>query len=218
MDSDEYKTVTTTSEGVFKDRGSKFYAYLFPVSSHQDVDVALAELKSIHAKARHICYAYRIGLDDNDFRINDDGEPSGSAGRPIYNSLLSHELTDTLAAVVRYFGGTKLGIPGLINAYKTSTQLAVDQDTITTCYLTCQVKLIYPMSDMGRLYDILKRLGVIDIQSLFSPIPHMLLSIRKSKIESIIIKIKAAISGYAPEDIPLDYEVKGFKFEVIDEY
>src|SRR5690606_2431913 len=109
----------------FKDRGSKFLAYAFPINDEQELKGKLKELKALHPKAGHHCYAYRLGLDGNQYRANDDGEPSGSAGKPILGQIDSAGVTNVLVVVVRYFGGTLLGVPGLINAYKTATAEAL---------------------------------------------------------------------------------------------
>ena len=118
---DTYQTIKTPSEGLFKDRGSKFLAYAYPIEHENEIKPLVENLKKEHFKAVHHCYAYRLGLDRSNFRVNDDGEPSGTAGKPILNTLLSQDLTNILVIVVRYFGGTLLGVPGLINAYKSAT-------------------------------------------------------------------------------------------------
>mgnify|MGYP000875315210 CR=1 FL=1 len=118
---DTYKSIAETAEGLFKDNGSRFIAFAYPVESEAEVKEIVQKLKKEYHDARHHCYAYRIGLDGEPWRANDDGEPSGSAGRPILGQIDSAGLSDVLVAVVRYFGGIKLGIPGLIRAYKTST-------------------------------------------------------------------------------------------------
>lgn len=118
---DTYKTIKAPVEGLFKDRGSKFLAYAYPIEHENEVKPLVENLKKEHFKAVHHCYAYRLGLDRSNFRVNDDGEPSGTAGRPILNTLLSQDITNILVVVVRYFGGTLLGVPGLINAYKSAT-------------------------------------------------------------------------------------------------
>ena len=122
---DTYKTIQAPAEGIFRDKGSKFIAYAFPFSHENDLKNIITDIKTAHSKARHHCYAYRLTPDRNIYRVNDDGEPSGTAGRPILNVLLSEELTNILVIVVRYFGGTLLGVPGLINAYKTATEEAI---------------------------------------------------------------------------------------------
>ena len=118
---DTYKTIKAPIEGLFRDRGSKFLAYAYPIEHENEVKPLVDNLKKEHFKAVHHCYAYRLGLDRSNFRVNDDGEPSGTAGRPILNTLLSQDVTNILVVVVRYFGGTLLGVPGLINAYKSAT-------------------------------------------------------------------------------------------------
>ncbi|GGD57626.1 hypothetical protein GCM10011514_22150 [Emticicia aquatilis] len=122
---DTYKTIKVPVEGLFKDRGSKFLAYAYPIEHENEVKPLVDNLKKEHFKAVHHCYAYRLGLDRTNFRVNDDGEPSGTAGKPILNTLLSQNITNILVVVVRYFGGTLLGVPGLINAYKSATAEAL---------------------------------------------------------------------------------------------
>jgi uncharacterized YigZ family protein len=120
-----YYTIDKASFAEFKDRGSKFLAFAYPIDTIEIFKKHLQELKKEHPKAVHHCFAYRLGMDKNNFRVNDDGEPSGSAGRPILGQIDSKELTNVAVIVVRYFGGTLLGVPGLINAYKTATSMAL---------------------------------------------------------------------------------------------
>ncbi len=128
---DTYRCVVSPSEEILlKEKGSKFFGYVFTVESETQVEEAIQELRKIHHKARHFCYAYQIGMQYEKFRANDDGEPSNSAGMPIYGQLQSFDVTNTLVVVVRYFGGTKLGVGGLISAYKTSAQMALEASKI----------------------------------------------------------------------------------------
>jgi len=127
---DSYKTIANASEGIFRDKGSKFIAYAYPIRSEIEVKPMITKLRAEHTKANHFCYAYRLTPDRNVFRVNDDGEPSGTAGRPILNCLLSEDITNVLIVVVRYFGGTLLGVPGLINAYKTASIEAIKASNI----------------------------------------------------------------------------------------
>ena len=122
---DYYFTIDKPAVAEFKDRGSKFLAYAFHIKTANDFKQHLKELKKEHPQAVHHCFAYRLGFDENNFRINDDGEPSGTAGKPILAQIDSKSLTDILVVVVRYFGGTLLGVPGLVNAYKTTTTLVL---------------------------------------------------------------------------------------------
>ena len=123
---DSYKSIPAPAEGLFKDNGSRFISFAFPVETEEEIKDIVAELKKKYHDVRHHCYAYRLGYLGDRFRANDDGEPSGSAGRPILGQIDSRGLSDVLVVVVRYFGGIKLGIPGLIRAYKTSTAEALD--------------------------------------------------------------------------------------------
>ncbi|HEY5327384.1 MAG TPA: YigZ family protein, partial [Mucilaginibacter sp.] len=127
---DRYRTIEKPAEGIFRDRGSKFLAFAYPINSENDLKSILSQLKNEHPKANHYCWAIRQGTDRSVFRVNDDGEPSGTAGRPILNILLSNDLTNIVLVVVRYFGGTLLGVPGLINAYKSATEEALKQAKI----------------------------------------------------------------------------------------
>ena len=130
MDQDKFRTIESSTTSEFKDRGSKFFAFAYPIERPQDVKERLQVLKKAHPKAVHFCYAYRIGTDGLQFRANDDGEPSGSAGKPILGQIDSLSFTNVLVVVVRYFGGTLLGVPGLINAYKTATADALQQAVV----------------------------------------------------------------------------------------
>lgn len=125
-----YQTLKSPIQAEFKDKGSRFLAFAYPVQTAEQVKKHVDDLRQEHHKARHWCYAYRLGVDGNQFRANDDGEPSGSAGRPILGQIDSFELTDVLVVVVRYFGGTLLGVPGLIHAYKISTQMVLENAQI----------------------------------------------------------------------------------------
>lgn len=157
MFDDIYKTIDTMSESVFKDRGSRFIGLLYPVSSEEEIKTILAALKKEYYSATHHCYAYTIGqVGTPTFRINDDGEPSGTAGRPIYGQLLSHELKNVLAVVIRYFGGSKLGVPGLINAYKTTTQLAIQNAQIVEKEIRDVYCVKFDYLQMNEIMQILK--------------------------------------------------------------
>lgn len=141
-----YRTLELPIQAEFKDKGSRFLAFAYPVQTVEQVKKHVDDLRQEHHKARHWCYAYRFGVDGNQFRANDDGEPSGSAGRPILGQIDSFELTDVLVVVVRYFGGTLLGVPGLIHAYKTSTQMALENAQIIERNIekTVRIRFEYP--------------------------------------------------------------------------
>jgi len=153
---DTYQTISKPAQGVFKDRGSKFLAYAYPVNTEAAVKDIVSELKSQHPQARHHCWALRLSPDRSVWRINDDGEPSGTAGRPILNTLLSLDLTDVLVVVVRYFGGTLLGVPGLINAYKQATIDALNNAEIIRKTLNSLYEISFSYSRMNDVMRIVK--------------------------------------------------------------
>ena len=136
MFEDTYKTITTISEGLFKDRGSRFISFAIPVETEEEVKKHIADLRKKHHDACHHCYAYQLGYDKSAYRANDDGEPSGTAGKPIFGQIQSKDLTNILVVVVRYFGGTLLGVSGLINAYKTATRLVLQENKLITIEIT----------------------------------------------------------------------------------
>ncbi len=153
LQNDYYKTIQQEVVAEFKDKGSKFLAYAFPINEVLDFKNRQNELKKEHPKAVHFCFAYRLGNDGNNFRSSDDGEPSGSAGKPILGQLDSKELINTAIIVVRYFGGTLLGVPGLINAYKTSSALALQLSPAVQkpVMIRCRIEFDYTqMNDIQR--------------------------------------------------------------------
>ena len=160
MEADVYLSLKGRSEGLFKSKGSKHFGYACPISSEDDVKRFIQELKIEHHSARHFCYAYRLGFNGDRYRSNDDGEPSNSAGPPILGVLKSHNLTNSLIVVVRYFGGTKLGVGGLIEAYREAGVAAIDNGTIIECYRSRKYKVNYPYSRMGDVMNVLKRASI----------------------------------------------------------
>ena len=153
---DTYKTIKTSSEGTYRDKGSKFIAYLYPIKSENEIKDIVSTLKTDHPKARHHCWAMRLSTDRTIFRINDDNEPSGTAGKPILNTLLSYELTDVLAVVVRYFGGTLLGIPGLINAYKSASIEAINHADIIEKTVNSTFQINFDYVKMNEVMKVVK--------------------------------------------------------------
>ncbi|MEH0156944.1 YigZ family protein [Limibacter armeniacum] len=153
---DSYLTLEGISEGLYKEKGSKFIAYAHRVRTEDDVKEIIQDYRKQYYDARHWCYAYILGADKIKFRANDDGEPSNSAGTPILNQIRSKELTDTLVVVIRYFGGTKLGVPGLINAYKTSTAEALDNAEIITEYLQKYINIRFEYPQMNDVMKVAK--------------------------------------------------------------
>ncbi|MGB0369430.1 MAG: IMPACT family protein [Flavobacteriales bacterium] len=153
----EFKTINQPTESLFKDRGSKFHGYAFSVSTADEVKLRLEEVKAIHPSARHFCYAYQLGADGATYRANDDGEPNGSAGLPILNQIKSKEVTNTFVVVVRYFGGTKLGVSGLINAYKEATKDALEQAKIVTKIPMATVSIQFAHSKIGDVERLIRQ-------------------------------------------------------------
>lgn len=160
-----YSSIEKPSETEFKDRGSRFIAYAFPIQSPEDFKKRLKELKEEHPKAAHHCFAYRIGTDGNVFRSSDDGEPSGSAGKPILGQIDSKGLTNVAVVVVRYFGGTLLGVPGLINAYKTSTSLALQLTPITEKPVLVNYELQFDYTLMNDVMMFIRRYSGVILQN-----------------------------------------------------
>lgn len=163
-----FKTISKPTEGLFKDRGSKFIAYAFPIQSVEDVKPHLERLKAEHPSSRHVCYAYQLGVDGIEYRANDDGEPSGSAGLPILNQIKSKEVTNVLVAVVRYFGGTKLGVSGLINAYKEAAKEALETASVIEKVPTSIIKLQFPHSSIGDVERLIRQNGWEIVQQEFT--------------------------------------------------
>lgn len=157
---DTYLSVEAPSEGLFKDNGSRFIALAFPVETEEEVKETVSRLRKEYHDARHHCFAYRLGHLGDVWRASDDGEPSGSAGRPILGQIDSRELSDVLVVVVRYFGGIKLGIPGLIRAYKTSTADALDKAAIVTKTAAKNFRLEFDYLQMNAVQKVLKDLGI----------------------------------------------------------
>jgi uncharacterized YigZ family protein len=155
-----YRTLSIASEGLYKDKGSKFIAYAHPVKDLEEIKQILEQIRELHPKARHVCYAYRLGFSPEEARSNDDGEPSGSAGKPILNTILSHQLHYCLVAVVRYFGGTLLGVPGLIQAYKEASLDALNIENFCTLEPEKLVEISIEYAQLNDLMKIIKKYPV----------------------------------------------------------
>ena len=184
--SDEYKTLKKPStEVVFKDRASKFIGYAFPVSSEEEVSKHIAKLKELHHKARHWCYAWRIGVENESYRANDDGEPNNSAGQPIYGQIISFDLSNVLVVVVRYFGGTKLGVGGLINAYRTSAKMALENSVIENRTLNVNYSVYFEYEFMDRVMRLIKERNIQIIKQEMQLNCQIDISVRKKDAELI---------------------------------
>ena len=183
---DTYKTIDSKSEGYFRDKGSRFLAFAYPVKSEEDISEILASLKKEYHNARHHCYAWRLGTEVITFRANDDGEPSSTAGKPILGQLLSNELTNILVVVVRYFGGTLLGTGGLINAYRTATADAISNAKIITGIIEEKYKLKFSYNEMNDVMQIIKQENLNVLNTRFELDCELDFSVRKS--ESVRIR------------------------------
>lgn len=183
---DTYKTIKSAGEGLYKEKGSKFLGFAFPVNSEADIKTHLDHFHKEYHNARHVCYAYKLGYDDNSpFRMNDDGEPSGTAGKPIYGQILSHELTNILIIVVRYFGGTKLGVSGLINAYKSSSIEAINNCEIIEKIRSTSISLSYDFSMMNEAMRLVKDFNLQMIEQKYDEACHLKVAVRLSEYERV---------------------------------
>lgn len=186
---DTYKTLGRPGEGIFRDKGSKFIGYALPVRTEQELKDRLTAIRAEHPKARHYCWAARFTTDRSVFKLNDDGEPSGSAGRPILNTLLSQDLTNTAVIVVRYFGGTLLGIPGLINAYKAASIEALKASEIIELSLTDVYSLHFEYLQINAVMRILKDHDLGVIEQTFDNNCMITIEVRKSILNQVLSKM-----------------------------
>ena len=212
---DTYQVITEASEGEYKEKGSKFLAYAFPVTSIEEFEMYLDEVRSNHPKARHYCYAYRIGIDGDVYRANDDGEPSGTAGKPILGQLLSQDVSDVLVVVVRYFGGTKLGASGLINAYKSATYDALVDAPKEDKILCDEFRLTFDYGEMGHVLNVIKSLHLNITQKVFEAIPYIVVQIPKSKTEKYLIELKSKLLQISEDQINEETEIDFCKIELV---
>ncbi len=184
-----YFTIEKPSVADFKDRGSKFLAYAFPISTVDDFKKRVKELKEEHPKAAHHCFAYRLGMDKNNFRSSDDGEPSGSAGKPILGQIDSRDLTNIAVVIVRYFGGTLLGVPGLINAYKTSASLALQLTAIVQKPVLIRYDLHFDYTLINDVMMVVKRFGCVVLQNEMQLFCRMVIGIPKENLDLCLDKL-----------------------------
>jgi uncharacterized YigZ family protein len=190
MGADYYYTIEKPGTAEFKDRGSKFIAYAFPIADSIAFKEKLRQLKNEHPKATHHCFAYRLGNDGNNFRSSDDGEPSGSAGRPILGQIDSRQLTNVVVVVVRYFGGTLLGVPGLINAYKSSAALALQTTPIVQKAVEVIYFLEFDYTKMNEVMTVLKKFNCSVLNQTIELFCHMDVGVPMSNEEPVLLKLK----------------------------
>ena len=187
---DQYRTIAEPAEAIYKERSSKFLTYAYPVENEEQIKELLDALRKRYYDATHHCYAYRLGPQGEIFRANDDGEPSGTAGKPILGQLLSSELTNCLVVVVRYFGGTKLGVSGLIQAYKESTAEVIAVSNIIEKTVDRVIKVDFSYVSMNGVMRIVKEMNPRIDEQLFDNLCTMRLRIRESEADILIAKLE----------------------------
>lgn len=185
MEADSYNTIAAPAEAVFKDKGSKFLAYAWPVTDEQQVKPHLDALRKKYYDATHHCYAWRTGPEGEQSRSNDDGEPSGTAGRPILGQMLSREVTNVLIVVVRYFGGTKLGVPGLINAYREAAREVLDAAEVVERTVDAIYSVRFAYAAMNDVMRVVKDMSPGVVAQTFDNVCEMTLSIRRGRAEQL---------------------------------
>jgi uncharacterized YigZ family protein len=198
---DTYKTLALETEGIYKEKGSKFIAYAAPIHLETDFTAFLERIKKAHPKARHHCFAWRLGMDKNVYRANDDGEPSGTAGRPILNQIDSFQLTNVGIVVVRYFGGTLLGTSGLIQAYKESSADALKQGEIVEKIIEDIIEVRFGYDKMSDVMNAVKKLDITVLSQVFEESGLLTLSIRQSETEKTLLNMRALILKISVEEV-----------------
>lgn len=183
---DLYKTIEQAGTGYFKDKGSKFYSFAFPVRTEEEIKEILSRLKKERHSARHHCYAWRLGTETIHFRANDDGEPSSTAGKPILGQLQSFGVTNILVVVVRYFGGTLLGVSGLINAYKTAAADVLNNSLIIEKTIEKEYCIDFTYNELNDVMQIVKQENLNVIKTQFEEKCKLYFSVRKSEVEKVI--------------------------------
>ena len=177
--------LTPSEEVLYKDKGSKFFGYAFPIKTKEEFKTIIENLKQKHSSAGHFCFAYQHGIETPYYRVSDDGEPSNSAGLPIYGQLQAFELTNVLIVVVRYFGGTKLGVGGLINAYKTTAKLSLEASSIKTLDILIPLKLTFVYKDLSQVMRIIKKYQLVLKSQRLEMDCEVVIMVKKNVLKSI---------------------------------
>jgi uncharacterized YigZ family protein len=211
---DHYLTIAEPAVGEFRDRGSKFFAYAYPVYNEKEWQTHLEALRKEHFKARHHCYAFRLGLDKNNFRANDDGEPSGTAGRPILGQIDALGLTYILVVVVRYFGGTLLGTSGLINAYKLAAADALQNAQVIERTVEDVYLLDFDYGLMSQVMNVLKKLELDIVAQVFDEKAKISVAIRQSEVDETILQLKTSVANVSREEAALLKSVAGLSWQL----
>jgi|ERR1035437_241279 uncharacterized YigZ family protein len=189
MNSDTYKTIISSSQGIYKEKGSRFVSFAVPVSDQQEIKAIIDKIRKEHYEAKHHCYAYMIGHERIIWRVNDDGEPSGTAGRPILGQINSYGLTNIIIVVSRYFGGTLLGVSGLINAYRTAAASSIQNAELTEMTVQEYYEITYPYISMNDVMRILKEENLGQSQQSFDLECRILLNFRVSVKEKVLNRL-----------------------------
>ena len=190
MTDEIYYTIEKTATAEFKDRGSRFIAYACPIRSVEDFKLQFNEIRKQHPKATHHCFAYRLGLDGNSFRVSDDGEPSGSAGRPILGQIDSKGLVNVLVVVVRYFGGTLLGVPGLINAYRSAAALALQMTPLVQKQVEQEFKVHFDYTQLNDVMIMIRQFNCRIVRQEIQLFCDMVLAVPRNRIEEVRYRFK----------------------------
>lgn len=190
---DHFFTINKAGEGLYKEKGSKFLAFAYPISSLEDVNIKLEELRKEYHDARHHCYAYILEPDAKQYRANDDGEPNHSAGDPILGQIRSFNLTNTLIVVIRYFGGTKLGVSGLITAYKTAAEEALRNSHVIKQFITYTIKISYSYNSTNEVMKLLDQFNLKIKQQSFEEKCFLEAEVIISKFSALLIELKLLI-------------------------
>jgi uncharacterized YigZ family protein len=198
--SDQYHTLAAPSEALYRDRGSKFLAFAYPFVAIEQLETYLEPLRKAHPKANHHCYAYRLGQDKNNYRANDDGEPNGTAGRPILGQIDSFGLTNVLIVVVRYFGGTLLGTSGLIEAYKESSKLALAAASTIEKTVSITVEITFDYALMPDVMNAIKKIGLEIPRKAFTEQGWVEVEIPRSKVAATWLQFKALVLKVSEEE------------------
>lgn len=189
MENDVYRTIEADAEALFKEKSSKFLCFAYPVTTEEQIRERLEVLYKKYYDATHHCYAWRLGPRGESFRTNDDGEPSSTAGKPILGQLLSHEITDCLIVVVRYFGGTKLGVSGLIEAYKTSAAEVIAAAKVVERTVDERIEVRFSYMAMNEVMKVVKDLQPKIVEQCFDNLCTMTLTIRQSLSEQLLTRL-----------------------------
>jgi uncharacterized YigZ family protein len=188
---DAYRTIEKPAEGDYREKGSRFLAFGYPVENEEEVRAVLTGIRKKYHDARHHCYAYRLGIRKDTFRVNDDGEPSGTAGKPIYGQLLSNDLTNVLAVVVRYFGGTLLGTGGLIIAYRSATANMLSHAVVVTRHVEVRLNISFPYGVLNNVMKILKDEALVPGNPDYSTRCSMFLRVREGNLKKLADRLQA---------------------------